>query len=134
MPKGRPEEQQDPVRIDGYGPITFTISGQRIRGSVALRQSGVLPWKDAARAGLLEAAARELLADFRPPGIVLIGTGRERLLPEHAFTAWFRTHGIEPEVMTTGAACRTWNVLAAEGREVIAGLMPASWHPAQMTG
>ncbi|MCY3702195.1 MAG: Mth938-like domain-containing protein [Rhodospirillales bacterium] len=131
--RGPPEEDGALVRVDGYGPTGFTISGRRLQGPVILRANEAVVWAGFSDSGLEEAAARDLLADFRPPGIVLVGTGQSRVVPGTSFLAWFRTRGFEPDLMATGAACRTWNVLAMEGREVIAGLIPSGWVPGQET-
>ena len=125
--RGRAEDDGTLVRVDSYGPGGFTISGDRHEGPVILRMADAPPWTEVSEFELGASAARELLADFRPPGIVLVGTGRTRLVPDKGFLDWCRTQGFEPDVMATGAACRTWNVLAMEGREVVAGLLPAGW-------
>lgn len=58
------------------------------------------------------------------PDIVLIGTGAQQFfLPAEVMMAFYR-RGIGVEVMTTHAACRTFNVLALEGRRVAAALIP----------
>ncbi len=132
--RGRPEDNGALVRVDSYGPGGFTISGDRREGPVILRMAEVLPWTEVSGFELGASAARELVADFRPPGIVLVGTGRTRLVPDTGFLDWCRTQGFEPDVMATGAACRTWNVLAMEGREVVAGLLPAEWPPGGEAG
>ena len=132
--RGRPEDDGTLVRVDSYGPGGFTISGKRYEGPVILRMAETVPWVEVAEFGLDARAARELLADFRPPGIVLVGTGRGRLVPDTAFLTLCRTQGFEPDVMATGAACRTWNVLAMEGRDVVAGLFPAGWPPGEEAG
>jgi len=56
--------------------------------------------------------------------IVLLGTGRRQVFPDAAFGANFLRAGIGFEVMDTGAACRTFNVLVAEQRRVVAILLP----------
>lgn len=54
--------------------------------------------------------------------IVILATGsRHRPLPE-PFMAWMAEHGISLETMSTSAACRTYNVLSGEGREVACGI------------
>ena len=65
----------------------------------------------------------EAVLELRP-SIVLLGTGsrQEIVMPERL--APLLRRGIGVEVMTTEAACRTFNVLAAEGREVVAALLP----------
>jgi uncharacterized protein len=57
------------------------------------------------------------------PDIVLVGTGaRQQFLPAELMMVFFR-RGIGAEVMTTDAACRTFNVLVSEGRQVVAALI-----------
>ena len=56
------------------------------------------------------------------PELVLLGTGARLHFPEHAITMAFYSRNIGIEVMDTGAACRAFNFLAAEGRKVVAAL------------
>ena len=60
------------------------------------------------------------------PELVLIGCGKTQLFLPPATQALFLKRNIGFEVMITDAACRTFNVLAAEGREVVAALLPTS--------
>lgn len=58
------------------------------------------------------------------PDIVLLGTGaRQHFLPAELMMAFY-TRGIGAEVMSTQAACRTFNVLVSEQRRVVAALLP----------
>jgi uncharacterized protein len=57
------------------------------------------------------------------PELVLLGTGPAQIFPAAAFRAEFLRAGIGFEVMDTGAACRTFNVLVAEHRQVVALLV-----------
>ena len=57
------------------------------------------------------------------PELVLLGTGPRQTFPAASFRAQFLSAGIGVEVMDTGAACRTFNVLVAEQRRVVALLM-----------
>jgi uncharacterized protein len=57
------------------------------------------------------------------PELVLLGTGPRQIFPAPAFGARFLQAGIGFEVMDTGAACRTFNVLVSEQRAVVALLM-----------
>lgn len=56
------------------------------------------------------------------PELVLIGTGRRQQFPDREIMIRTIQAGLGIEVMTTEAACRTYNVLAAEGRQVAAVL------------
>ncbi len=57
------------------------------------------------------------------PELVLLGTGSTQIFPDSAFGVQFLKAGIGFEVMDTGAACRTFNVLVGEQRRVVALLL-----------
>lgn len=57
------------------------------------------------------------------PELVLLGTGDIQRFPSAAVMAACLTHGIGIEIMTNPAAARTFNVLAGEGRRVVAGFL-----------
>jgi uncharacterized protein len=57
------------------------------------------------------------------PELILLGTGQRQVFPAASFGAQFLKAGIGFEAMDTGAACRTFNVLVAEQRRVVALLM-----------
>ncbi|MBV6307121.1 hypothetical protein KVP10_19700 [Candidimonas humi] len=58
------------------------------------------------------------------PEVVLVGTGlKQRFLPQHVTRELIRL-GIGVETMSTQAAARTYNILMAEGRRVVAALLP----------
>jgi uncharacterized protein len=57
------------------------------------------------------------------PEILLLGTGRRLRFPEPALYASVAAGGTGFEVMDTAAACRTFNVLLAEDRQVVAALV-----------
>ena len=59
------------------------------------------------------------------PELVLLGTGERQVFPAAAVMAACLTRGIGIEVMTNAAAARTFNVLAGEGRRVVAGFLLA---------
>lgn len=64
------------------------------------------------------------------PEIVLLGTGPNQVFPPATILRIFIRHGVGVEVMDNAAAARTYNVLAGEGRNVLAALML----PAQLAG
>ncbi len=65
----------------------------------------------------------QVIFDLQPE-VILIGTGSKQVFLPPATQAHFIRRHFGFEVMTTDAACRTFNVLAAEGRHVVAGLLP----------
>ena len=70
----------------------------------------------------LEAEHLQALLELEPQ-VVIIGTGQRQVFPDpRAYIAALQT-GLGVEIMDTGAACRTYNILMSEGREVAAGLI-----------
>ena len=57
------------------------------------------------------------------PELVIVGTGERQVFPKPAFIAGFLRKGIGIEAMDNAAAARTYNLLAGEGRRVVAGFI-----------
>jgi uncharacterized protein len=106
-----------------YDAGVIVIGEQRItRPCIVSPQELLLDWSASSIAELSESDLQPLLA--RRADIVLLGGGETQQLPGSALRAMFRAHGIAPECMSLGAACRTYNILASEARSVLAGLFP----------
>ncbi|CAG4975482.1 Mth938-like domain-containing protein [Novilysobacter luteus] len=78
-------------------------------------------WDVADAAKLGPEALDPLLA--MEPAVVLLGTGERQVFPPAAAMAAGLRRGVGIEVMTNAAAARTFNVLASEGRKVVAGFI-----------
>ena len=63
-----------------------------------------------------------LMAEMNPE-VVLLGTGTQLEWPRQSLFRPLTERGIGVEVMGTAAACRTYNILSFEGRQVVAGLI-----------
>jgi uncharacterized protein len=109
--------------IDAYGNGGFRFAGMSHRGSILCLPSGVRSWDVADPAGLTLAALRKILAELEMPQFLLLGTGRTQVFPELAVRAAFAEKRVGLEIMDTGAAARTYNVLLAEQRPVSAALI-----------
>jgi uncharacterized protein len=57
------------------------------------------------------------------PSLFILGTGATQIFPEPKHMAYFLQQGIGFEVMNNAAAARTFNILANEGRNVVAGFI-----------
>lgn len=108
--------------ISAYGDDYVQINGQRHRSSLIVLPEMVLPdWPVTAFEQLTPAHFSQL-ADLRPE-LVLLGVGNRHRFPHPSLYQALIRAGIGLEHMATGAACRTYNILAAEGRRVAAALI-----------
>ena len=121
-----PAPRPDRKVVDGYGGGAFTIRGELHRGPIVLLPDAVLAWNFADIAALTAADFVQLteLDPARRPNILLVGMGKKALFVAPAVRDALRASGIVADLMDTGAACRTYNVLLAEERRVAACLVP----------
>lgn len=70
----------------------------------------------------LNEAHLRLIAELDPE-VVLLGTGAKIRFPNQAWLRAFHQQGVGVEIMDNGAACRTYNILMTEGRNVVAGFI-----------
>jgi uncharacterized protein len=106
----------------GYGEGYVAINDQRYTRPVIVAPEGdVQPWDtpgfDALTAGDFDALAA------RAPELVILGTGAALRFPKPEVIRPLVTAGVGFEAMDTRAACRTYNILMAEGRHVIAAIL-----------
>lgn len=107
----------------GYGEGHVIVNGRRITtGVVVLADRLIEPW-NVSSATALVAADLDFLGAL-PLEIVLLGTGSRMHLIHPRIYAALSAARIGVEVMDTQAACRTYNILLAEGRKVAAALLP----------
>jgi uncharacterized protein len=123
---------------------SYTIRGYqpgRIAVTAPLSGADAAPQGVDTVAGSLIISPRRLLRDWAPqsidellaehlaaiaalqPEVILLGTGVRLVFPPAEVLAAVQVQGIGIEVMDTAAACRTYNILMAEGRRVAAGLI-----------
>ncbi len=108
--------------ITGHGPGWVAVDGERIEHSVVVSSSGQrLPWSCSTFEALGEADfARLAELDVE---VVIFGSGNRIRFPRPAWIAPLAARRIGIETMDTAAACRTYNILAQEGRIVAAALL-----------
>ena len=107
--------------IHGYGDGGFRISGQRFAGAVFVMPRHSKLWSPAAPEKLTASAIIDLMPEKVPP-LLLLGVGGAPLFPLQNLAEDLKQQGIALELMSTAAACRTWNVLISEGRNAAAAL------------
>jgi uncharacterized protein len=109
--------------IDAYGNGGFRFAGMSHRGSILCLPSSILAWDAATIADFTPALIAVLQEEGAISGVLLLGTGRSPVFPDPQVLSAFRAAGLWLEVMDTGAAARTYNVLLAEERDVSAALL-----------
>lgn len=109
--------------IRSYGTREIRINDSAFNAPVIVSSSAIEAGPSIAAAVELDVShAAAVLA--HDPEVVLLGTGARQSFPSPEFGAAFLRAGVGLEVMDTGAACRTFNVLVAERRRVVALLIP----------
>jgi len=110
------------LQVTGSGPGWLRVNGDTYRASVVLTPETVI--EDVVQGGFAALTADDLAALQRhDPEVLLIGTGAaQHFLPPAALRALAEAR-IGFEVMSTPAACRTYNILAQEGRRVAVALL-----------
>ena len=104
-----------------YGEGFVQINATRHESSVIVTGADVEAW-EAKSIDSLAAGSFARLLEIRPE-IVIIGTGQAFKFPQPASLRPLVEARIGYEVMDTGAACRTYNILIGEGRNVLAALI-----------
>ena len=108
--------------IRTYAPGRIDVNQETYtRSLIVLPGQVIADWPPQGFADLT-AAHFETLAALAPE-IVVLGTGQRQLFPRAELLTPLIQAGISWEVMDSGAACRTYNILMSEGRNVAAALL-----------
>ena len=112
--------------ITGHGADYVTVNGDKICHAVMVLPDTLIdPWQLQASS---KSAQLLCIDDFTAlialkPELVVFGSGAVFCFPNRRIMAGFADAKIGFEVMDTPAACRTYNVLASEGRRIAAALL-----------
>ena len=120
--KLQPDRQPTLNTVSAYGPNYIEINAVRHETSILLMPEGpVIPWSCTQFSDLSPAHFQEI-ADQKP-ALVIFGSGKKIQFPRPELIAPLIQAKIGIETMDLQAACRTYNVLMAEGRNVLAALI-----------
>jgi uncharacterized protein len=117
-----------PDRLDGVNAINRYETGHVWVNAQVHVTSVLVPWRGdvqtwpVGQLGELGAGHFEQVLGLKPE-LVIFGSGERLRFVSPAFMRPLIERGIGVETMDTAAACRTYNVLAAEGRSVVAALL-----------
>lgn len=103
--------------IDGYGEGFFRVGGEVVEGPIALSPDGLHSWGGYEDDETLLALAGEV-------DVIFVGTGAEIAHIPAALREKLEEAELGVEIMATGPACRSYNVLLSEGRRIAAALLP----------
>jgi uncharacterized protein len=108
--------------IQSYQSGEITIDNTHYQHSViVMPEQAVQEWRPQNFTDLT-AEDFAVLVTFKPD-LILLGTGEEQHFPKSELMAIAYQHNIAVEVMNTGSACRTYNLLMSEHRVVLAALV-----------
>lgn len=108
--------------IRSYATGEVRIGETVIRGSCLVTADQIVSdWRPRTAADLSLDDLQQVIA--MKPEVVVIGSGPRQEFPAPEVLGAVLSRGIGCEVMDTGAACRTYNILASEGRTVVAALL-----------
>lgn len=118
--------KKDAQVIQSYAGGSFRVSGQSYTTPIIVTAMSTTEWNYSGGVqGLNLEAFEDLIAQSDEIDVVLLGTGAKMEFMDPKLKAALRDKGLSVDVMDTGAACRTYNVLMAEGRRVVAALLLA---------
>ncbi len=109
--------------IDAHGGGGFRFAGMSHRGSLLCLPDGLWAWPVRAPAMVTERALSQVFARAGDLDFFILGTGAEPWIMPEPLRARFREAHISADVMVTGPAVRTYNVMLMESRRVGAGLI-----------
>ena len=109
--------------IDSYGNGGFRFADMSHRGALLCLPSGIHGWDAITIKDLTLEQLAPVLDKSSEISLLLLGTGKQQVFPDARILEALSDAEIGIEVMNTGAAARTYNVLLAEGRRVAAALL-----------
>ena len=112
----------DGLSVSGYDSSWLAVNGVRYSHGLLINASGSLKAWPCDYFADIEISHIDLIAPHETE-IVLLGCGKKQIFPSKTMSNAFIARGIGLEAMSTAAACRTFNILAAEGRKVAAILL-----------
>ena len=109
--------------IDAYGNGGFRFADMSHRGSILALPSGIEAWAVASAADIDPGTLARVLDEASEIEVLLLGTGNALVPLSRETRLALENAGLAADLMATGAAVRTFNVLLSEGRAVAAALI-----------
>jgi uncharacterized protein len=115
-------DKSDVQTLTAHGPGWVAVNNEKIESSVVIGSRGERFAWDCTR---FEQLGAEHFAQLASMGaeLVIFGSGERIRFPQTAWLQPLMAQRTGVETMDTAAACRTYNILAGEGRHVVAALL-----------
>lgn len=111
--------------IQAYTADGFKVAGQSYNSAVVVFPEETISWDGVSDFSNLTEESFSILVDRAGElDVILLGTGAKIQFLSPKLQSTLQAKGLFVDVMDTGAACRTFNVLVAEGRRVAAAILP----------
>lgn len=109
--------------LEAYGDGGFRLAGQRFDGSLIVTPVGIYPWDVRSIFDVTTASLAPVIEAVGTFDFLIVGSGeRAASLPEEVFRR-LTSETVFPDVIATGPACRTYNLMLSENRRVAAALI-----------
>ncbi len=117
--------RSDQQVIQSYAGGQFRVSGAVYDHAILVTPQGTMTWEDPvdAIADLTLESFSQIIEMADEIDVVLLGCGAKMAFMDMALKKALSEKGLPVDVMDSGAACRTYNVIMAEGRRVVAALL-----------
>ena len=114
-------------RVAAYGEGGYRIADQWLAGPCLLAPDRLwADWTPRGAPTLLAPEDLEAAIAEWPPEVLLLGTGQQQVLPDPSLVVAMAARRIAVEAMASPPACRTYNLLAGDGRRVMLALWPVT--------
>jgi len=107
--------------FSGYGTGFVAVNNVRYEKCVVVSPQAVMEWDVSGFEALTERDFRFI--ESLKPEIVILGTGAAQRFLRQELSRALTAAGVGVEIMDSRAACRTYNILATEGRKVVAAIL-----------
>lgn len=109
--------------IAGYGDGGFRMGESRFKGSMLITPTGFYPWDVTEHSDITLESLSPIMEASESVELLIVGMGKSMAFLDKDIRHAFAQKDIAIEIMDTGAAARTYNVLLQEGRKVTAALI-----------
>ena len=118
------DSQDEGYVITAYDTDSISINSQPFSESLIITRTQLNENWGLSRIEMLQANHIDLVLAFKPE-LIIIGTGSKLIFPSVSTYSAIIEQGIGVDFMDTHAACRTYNILMLEGRQVVLALIMA---------